>query len=1541
MGVNQPQRYRSPQVSKMEPLIMTTEDIASFITDLQAAVTPAAQRSQQQRDDRLRALQLQLGVMLKPDTFACKLACSEGVSITFVDGRRKIRIHFKRGYGSEAVDYQMELKVQDLGIGCITVEDPSYHKNYKNYNSGGGQNGDNHGSASSYNRSTNSGNSSNHFNHSNGNYHYFNHNSNNNGNNNSNNSSNNNNTTTATKSGDPRNTWITISMKIPPAYWRFISRAPTGEEGAGTFNRQSLRRAIDLRPITSSTAINGPKSPTRVMEPAQPDPPSQNIKLGKWLVARLEIDSVQHRRCLNWFLRRIKEFNLYTPYGPVRQPRITSVLDHTRQERRMSWQEYGFRLRFDVHFMLESALSYNYLVADNITPEFMSLLSSIDPLKACSILENVVGRRARIWNPLVFLKSEVKRLEQVPVYPRMVPNHNVLLRKVVVTPTTMYLIPPTIETSNRIMRKFQEYEDFFLRVEFADEGPDRIWSREGQINVALFNRIFTTLVQGVKIGDRLYEFLAFSSSQLRENAAWFFCSDGNKNPTPHEIRCWMGDFSRIKSIAKYGARMGQCFSSTKPVTELTADQVKLLDDIERDGTTFSDGCGMISVALAEFIQKRLDKEVVPSAFQIRLGGSKGVLAVAASDPQRRHANTDFWVGIRPSMNKFDSGHYVLEVIKTSHFIPSYLNRQIVVLLSALGVPDKVFLDLKDQMVREFDQMDSNDLIAYRILAQQWDESGTYRIMSAMIKAGFLAKKDIFLRSLLKLCRHQMLEDLAKRARIFVPQGAYLLGVVDETGTLQEDEIFLQISSIESPNKWRVIEQTCMIVRSPCFHPGDIRVVRAVDNPRLRHLHDVVVFNTKGRRSLPNMCSGGDLDGDEFTIIWDPTIVQCIQQDAPMDYKGQDTPVKHDITIRDVQSFFVQHAVANNLGLIANAHLAFSDQLPKGPFDGKCLRLAQLHSDAVDFPKTGKPAEINEELRPKKYPDFMGKSKDRSYRSERILGILYRDCGSHESSFDPLQEGGLQVDERLLVDGYTEFLDDARQLKERYDNEMRSLTNHYGVRSDVEIVSGFITEMEDRSNKREYETRQTISKTYSGIRKMFRAIFDEEFQKQQQQDHDLDGSLSANTIEQRIEQKASAWYAVSYMDWQPGQYYTFGWIVWDILCRIAERKSRPLLQQQQQQHLGMLKLQQLFGLPGVGSGGSSSLGLGKTDAADGGQNQPKEDAVSSATVLSRMLFGGGDSSRLRLNNPMYGTMDHAIAVARARLEHTKQRQQAAMQRQQQQQQQQQQQRSSSQERSASSLAPLEPSLPQDQEALPRQRRGSSASSEDPLFSATTVSPAHLAPLSQDSYDSDAMDLFHPHSGASSASASTTPPGPGPLSFVSSAGSMTHTSHAFPDFYPSRPPLSATAKAARIRRNDAMMNQAMSDAIAHLALLEDPRESSESSYSSPSSSSYNSSFPPLGSTATTATTDPSSVVAKQLSLWDGPPETWPGWSTYNASHKTMDDTTNVVTATDMDLISTTLTSDAPEPSPSSSYLNASGLLVIGPDVSCEELEKILDF
>jgi RNA-dependent RNA polymerase len=80
------------------------------------------------------------------------------------------------------------------------------------------------------------------------------------------------------------------------------------------------------------------------------------------------------------------------------------------------------------------------------------------------------------------------------------------------------------------------------------------------------------------------------------------------------------------------------------------------------------------------------------------------------------------------------------------------------------------------------------------------------------------------------------------------------GVCDPFNTLQPNQIFIQLSKTPNSEK-KVISGKVLIYRNPCLHPGDVRIVNAVENPLLKEYENVVIFPTCGP-SIPAACSGG-------------------------------------------------------------------------------------------------------------------------------------------------------------------------------------------------------------------------------------------------------------------------------------------------------------------------------------------------------------------------------------------------------------------------------------------------------------------------------------------------------------------------------------------------------------------------------------------------------------------------------------------------------------------------------------------------------------
>ncbi|KAJ4992728.1 RNA-dependent RNA polymerase [Stagonosporopsis vannaccii] len=768
--------------------------------------------------------------------------------------------------------------------------------------------------------------------------------------------------------------------------------------------------------------------------------------------------------------------------------RVTSILDDLSFNR--------IHLPFHIRYQLEACLSNGFIKENSVTREFLQKLESMNPHQAVHILEKVVDKQLVFYDPMEIFNIRSKVTCQRPI-----PKHCVMQRSVNITPTMMHVASPVMEISNRITRQYLADADRFIRVKFSDEkGEGALRTLPGGRADALFNRVSCAMRNGIIVAGRYYEFLAFGNSQFREHGAYFYSPSTTKSA--HDIRVALGQFDHIKTVAKYGARLGQCFSTTRAMQ--TTVRVHKLPDIERNGYTFTDGVGKLSLFLAQMAAQDLGLQNAfddpPSLYQFRLGGCKGVLAL---DP----AITKNEVHIRPSQSKFEAPYTGLEIIRCSSLATPFFNRQIIIVLSDLGVPDYVFIRKQQQMVNAYELAMLDKSEALSCLLKHVDINQITLTMASMVVDGFLDTREPFMMSLLHLWRACTIKDLKKKARIAIEQGAFVLGCVDESGTLKGHrndpqsrvdvartqkletlpQIFIQIDDTNRKGHYTVIEGTCVLARNPSLHPGDIRVVRAINVPALHHHKNVVVLPQHGDRDLASMCSGGDLDGDDYMVLWDQDLIPSLINVPPMEYTPEKPIEKAEpIDISDVSDFFVTYMKNDSLGQIAHAHLAQADQQPHGVISRACIELAKLHSQAVDYPKSGVPAIMDKALRPKKWPHYMEKrykSASQIYHSKNILGMLYDQVQLVDfkplwaSNFDQRILDAFEVDKSSLVK--------ATQIKAEYDEDLKKLMAKHGIQTEFEAFTTFV--LAHNQDARDYKFAEELGRTVGILKSHYRGI----------------------------------------------------------------------------------------------------------------------------------------------------------------------------------------------------------------------------------------------------------------------------------------------------------------------------------------------------------------------------------------------------------------------------------------------------------------------
>ena len=691
-----------------------------------------------------------------------------------------------------------------------------------------------------------------------------------------------------------------------------------------------------------------------------------------------------------------------------------------------------------------------------------------------------------------------------------------LIHNIEITPSLIYYNIPKFEKNNQLIRKFSILSNHFIKITLLDESHTKIYlaSKNYYKFLAFIKSLMTN---GLMIGSREFKYLTSSNNQIKSGSGWYFNLEGTNYNKIENIINEIGNFKEEKNKYKNVARRGQCTSNSTPIDFISPNEIIEIPDIKTPNGKYiySDGIGQISLFLAKKCFEKMKKkkdDFYCSAFQIRLLGIKGVLAI---NPKL----SDEKILVRPSMKKFNSSNYELGIIKGSSYSSGYLNRQIIILLKSLGVDSKIFLDMTKNTLSLY----------YNFLYSLTDNVPKRRKGNLMLKNNTELRDEIlskcyyfkplinfylyrdehikfnnepFINQILLSSLALKVRDIKTKGKIYENQSANLMGVLDETGLLKHDEIFIHINksvckSYDSLEYDKIIEGEVFITKNPCLHPGDIRIVKAVNNEKvnnaLKHMINVIVFSSNcenNERPIPNQISGGDLDGDIYFVSWNKNLLNNIKiRDCPpapdpkfnefindnnTNVNNNGNSFLNDTSILNKTSMNMNDVVKTNIKIMKNdlvpkisyLHLLWADSdIEKSAFNEKCIKLSELFMVAIDSQKSG--IFISEEtfdkykLNTTSYPDFLEIDKMYNYESPGILGQIYRLCDFNLflnkfclCEFFTSYRNIYDIDIELVTYDSIYYAYDAFKIYLDYSQEIISLMKKYDVCTEVELFLSF-------------------------------------------------------------------------------------------------------------------------------------------------------------------------------------------------------------------------------------------------------------------------------------------------------------------------------------------------------------------------------------------------------------------------------------------------------------------------------------------------------
>jgi hypothetical protein len=285
----------------------------------------------------------------------------------------------------------------------------------------------------------------------------------------------------------------------------------------------------------------------------------------------------------------------------------------------------------------------------------------------------------------------------------------------------------------------------------------------------------------------------------------------------------------------------------------------------------------------------------------------------------------------------------------------------------------------------------------------------------------------------------------------------------------------------------------------------------------------------------------DFDPDTIISDHDPTLSSTFKVDLPsavmrsvfgaLTFNDGVDDKKDGVDDKKLISHFINHAMNDNLGQIAMMWIDYAAR--KGADCKECLQLAGLHSIAVDFPKSGKPATIPRSLfiprdiprahwREKKgfpsynctgpigrmYDQIVSKMDEDKCASEiyavplagrrfdrhgQILRFLepYLANNHLPEIYKPQVALRLGLDLEAAADPDSEdtpLIGEAMDRRDEYEQELTRLMSKYGLQCEGELITGCIRKFHKLDKKRQHDLSETVRSQCRELRNSYRRLF---------------------------------------------------------------------------------------------------------------------------------------------------------------------------------------------------------------------------------------------------------------------------------------------------------------------------------------------------------------------------------------------------------------------------------------------------------------------